>query len=504
MRIRVEDRALSVDAQSGAYDAIVVNLFSETTGDAAVLARLDDGTRAAVEAVRAAGTASKTYESESVLLTDSAVSKRVYVIGAGKTDDFDVMTARRLAGTAARALRKKGAKRLAFVFQPGTVEPAAAAQAFAEGVVLSTFEINVYSTSTKEERVLDEVAFYLDGGDGVKEAALRGQVIAEAENFARYLANEPANEMYPERLAEEARKMSEQYGLEFDALDNARLKELGAKALLAVNSGSAREARMIVLTYNGGKLGDPAIGLVGKGICFDSGGISIKPAEKMGDMKQDMSGGAWVIGIMRILAQLKPAINVIGIVPATENMPSGSAYRPGDVVGSLEGKTIEVDNTDAEGRVVLSDGLAYARKLGANRLVDLATLTGAIVVALGTNVTGVFGTPQTNVDRFIGAATTAGERAWQMPLFPEYLDQIRSTIGDLVNTGGRAGGAATAAAFLREFTGGVPWLHLDIAGTAYTDNEKPYAAKGSSGQIMRTVVDYVFAEATRDPKGENV
>ena len=299
--------------------------------------------------------------------------------------------------------------------------------------------------------------------------------------------------MYPEILADHARKTAEEFGLEFDALDAARLQEGGFKAIMAVGQGSVHEPRMIVLKYNGAGEGQPYFGVVGKGITFDSGGISIKPAENMGDMKMDMSGGAWTIGIMRIMAQLKPKINVFGIVAAAENMPSGSAYRPGDVVGSLEGKNIEILNTDAEGRVVLADGLAYARTIGRNQTAGYGNLTGACVVALGSAAAGVFTNNQEFAQKFLDTAGTAGERVWQLPLFPEYTEQIRSSVGDIVNTGGRGAGASTAAAFLKEFVGDTQWIHLDIAGIAYTDAEKPYATKGSTGLIIRSVVDFVVA-----------
>lgn len=369
------------------------------------------------------------------------------------------------------------------------------AQVYAEGIVLSTFDPGTYRTGEgKEEKILEDVVFLSDQ-KVIKDALERGVVFGEAANFSRSLAHEPGNNMYPELLAEEARKMAETYGLEFDALDKKRLEEGGFKAILAVGQGSAHEPRMIVLKYKGAGENEPYFGLVGKGITFDSGGISIKPADGMGDMKMDMSGGAWVIGAMRILAQLKPKINVLGIVPAAENMPSSNAYRPGDVIGSLEGKTIEVINTDAEGRIVLADGLTYARQLGATKLVDLATLTGAMVIALGYAAPGIFGTNDEFSRKFLDTTEKAGEKAWQLPLFPEYSEQIKSSIADIMNTGGRAGGSCTAAAFLKEFTGDLPWIHIDIAGIAYTEGEKPYLAKGSSGYIIRSLVDFVLAHA---------
>jgi len=486
MRIRVENKI------SGDFDALVVGVFSD---EAPVLSALDDKTREMVGRVKELGGAVKPMESENLLYSEGGPVKRLMVIGAGKAADFDIALARHLAGAAARNLRKKGAKKLAFVLPNGKLTVESAAQAFAEGVVMSVFETGVYRTGeNKEEKILEDVLFF--STENIKEAVERGAVIGEGANFARTLANEPANNMYPVKLAEEAEQVARQYGLEYNVLDKAALTEGGFKAILAVGQGSVNEPRMIVMKYNGGEEGQPYLGLVGKGITFDSGGISIKPGEGMGDMKMDMSGGAWVIGTMRILAQLKPKVNVLGIIAAAENMPSGSAYRPGDVIGSLEGKTTEVLNTDAEGRIVLADGLAYARKLGANKLVDLATLTGAIVVSLGHVATGVFGSDQAFTDLFLKTAKEAGERAWQMPLFPEYREQISSSVGDIINTGGRWGGASTAAAFLKEFTGDVPWIHLDIAGTAWTEGEKPYLAKGSSGQIIRTLVDFVFAHAS--------
>ncbi len=481
MRIRVENKL------AGELDALVVVRFSDSESWPA---GLDDKTTALLGKVKELGGAEKFLETETILYADDGPAKRLVVIGAGKQADFDVMKARQLAGAAARAMRKKGAKRLAFAFPLGDQAPDQF-QAYAEGIVLSIFEPGFYHTGdNRDQKVLEDVLFLAEGETALKDRAARGVVIGEGQNFARTLANEPPNVMYPERLGEEALKMANEVGLESHVLDKKQLEEGGFKAILAVGQGSIRDPRMIVLKYNGA--GDaPYVGIVGKAITFDSGGISIKPADNMDHMKFDMSGGAWVIGTMRILAQLKPKINVIGVVAAAENMPSGSAYRPGDVIGSLEGKSIEVLNTDAEGRIVLADGLAYARKLGATRLVDLATLTGAVVVALGNAATGVFTSDQAWTDQFLKTAQAAGERAWQLPILPEHRDSISGTTGDLLNTGGRTGGASTAAAFLKEFTGGLPWIHLDIAGTAWTDSEKPYLAKGSSGQIMRTLVDFL-------------
>lgn len=483
MRIRVENKL------PGDLDALVVALFS---GSDTLPAGLDEKTVQLVKKVRELGAAEKFMETETLLYSEDGPAKRLVVVGAGKQADFDLYKARPFAGGLARSLRKKGAKKLAFVFP--TTDPNFA-QAFAEGIVLSTFEPGFYFTGdNKDTKALEDVVFLAEGDNELKERVARGVVIAEGQNFSRTLANEPPNNMHPVRLAQEAEKLAKEVGLEFHALDKQQLTEGGFQAILAVGQGSVNEPRMIVLKYNGA--GDaPYVGVVGKGITFDTGGISIKPSENMDYMKYDMSGGAWTLGIMRILAQLKAPVNVIGVVAAAENMPSGSAYRPGDVIGSLEGKTIEVLNTDAEGRIVLADGLAYARRLGATRLIDMATLTGAMVVALGYAATGFFSSNQEWADLLAVSAKEAGERAWQMPIFPEHHEAIKGHTGDIINTGGRAAGSSTAAAFLQNFTGDVPWIHLDIAGTADTPTDKPHMPKGSTGQIIRTLVDFLITSA---------
>jgi leucyl aminopeptidase len=485
MRIRVENKV------PGDLDALVVVTFS---GSETFPAGLDEKTAELVKRVKDLGAADKYMEHETVVPADGSVAKRVVVMSAGKEAEFNVQKARPLAGTAARTLRKKGARKLGFVLPKADGD---LFQAFAEGIVHSTFEPGFYLTGeAKDTKVLEDVVFIAEATDELKDRAARGAVIGEGVNFARTLANEPPNVMTPARLAEEAEKMSKEVGLEFHALDMQQLIDGGFKAIVAVGQGSVNEPRMIVMKYNGA--GDaPYVGVVGKGLCFDSGGISIKPAENMDHMKFDMSGGAYTIGIMRIIAQLKPKINVIGVVGAAENMPGGKAYRPGDVIGSLEGKSIEVLNTDAEGRIVLADALAYARKLGATKLVDMATLTGAVVVALGGSATGVFGTNQDWIDTFIKTSKAAGEYAWQLPIYPDHHEAIKGHTGDLLNTGGRAAGSSTAAAFLQNFAGDLPWIHLDIAGTSYTTADKPYAPKGSTGQIIRTMIDFLIADGEK-------
>jgi leucyl aminopeptidase len=297
--------------------------------------------------------------------------------------------------------------------------------------------------------------------------------------------------MTPTALAQKAEEVAKDYGLELDVLDEAQMKELGMGSLLGVAQGSAEPAKMIVLRYTPKTDSDETIAIVGKGVTFDTGGISIKPSDGMEKMKYDMAGGATTISAMRAIAQIKPAVNVIGIVPAVENMPGGRAQRPGDVVRAMTGKTIEVINTDAEGRLILADAVAYARQLGATKIIDLATLTGAVSIALGDVYVAILGNNQEWIDEVIAAGRQVGEKLWQLPLDKEYREQIKSEIADIKNVGGRKAGTITGAYFIREFVEDTPWAHLDIAGTAWNDSNKPYLAVGPTGVCVRTLVNLV-------------
>ena len=318
--------------------------------------------------------------------------------------------------------------------------------------------------------------------------------------MARQLDNEPGNTLTPSTFAERLSQIARGGGLSVSVLDHHELERLGMGMLLGVGRGSAEPPRLVAIRYDpAGAPESPVLGLVGKGITFDTGGISIKPAADMDRMKDDMAGGAAVACAIRALAELNAPIRVIGIIPIAENMPGGRAIRPGDVLKSASGKTVEVINTDAEGRLILGDALWYARQLGATHLVDIATLTGAISVALGRIASGLFGTPAAFVEHVRDVAERAGDRCWPLPLFDEYKDQLRSEIADMINTGGRLGGAITAALFLKEFTGGLPWIHLDIAGTAWADESKPFMPKGPTGVGVRTLIELAFtSHAWRD------
>ncbi len=423
--------------------------------------------------------------------------ERLLLVGAGKAEKFNTAELRKLAGAALRHLKSRSVKRLAFLSREND-RTAAAAQAIAEGLLVADFEADKYKTEKKNDKAVEAAA--LAGWEASARAEAergiaRGRVIAEAQNFTRELVNEPSNRLTPPMLAERAAAMAREAGLAVEVCDERRLAELKMGALLSVAQGSAEPPRLIVVTYTPPqpRPGAPVLGLVGKAITFDTGGISIKPAEGMEKMKYDMAGGATMLGVMRALAQLKPAVKVIAIVPATENMPGGKAQKPGDVQISLAGKSIEVINTDAEGRLVLADGLAYAKQLGCTHLVDAATLTGAIVVALANVNVGVFGTDGAFTERLLSSARAAGEKMWPMPLDDDYREMIKSSIADIQNVGsGKGGGAVTAAMFLKEFAGETPWIHLDIAGTAWHDEAKPWAAKGASGVAVRTLVDFVM------------
>ncbi|MBI2939689.1 MAG: leucyl aminopeptidase, partial [Chloroflexi bacterium] len=422
---------------------------------------------------------------------------RIVLVGAGKPEDFTVGRARTVAGTAVRFLRRRQVRRAAIWLHSG-LDPLPQAAAIIEGATLAQFDTGVYKTHDDRPADLDQLVVVEPDPareEGARAGADRGRVLGEATNLARRLANEPANRLGPVELASAAQQLAGNFGLECDVLDERRIAELGMGAIVGVAQGSDRPPRVIVLRYRT-ESSVPPIGLVGKAVMFDSGGISIKPAEHMHEMKMDMSGGAAVLGAMQAIAQLKPRVEVIGVIAATENLISGHAMRPGDVIATLSGKTVEVLNTDAEGRLILADAITYARRLGAERLVDIATLTGAIVVALGHAATGVFGRPHDWVELVRRAAEVAGERTWLMPLFDEYREQLRSGIADIANVGGRPGGAGVGATFLAEFVEpGMPWAHLDIAGTAWTEKDLPYLAKGPTGVGVRTLAHFAFQAA---------
>jgi leucyl aminopeptidase len=419
-------------------------------------------------------------------------AKRLLVVGGGKAKSFSAAELRKLAGAAVRALKPRTLRSLAFVV-PEQISAEEAVKAVVEGALVGNFDPDTYKSDRKDQAIESLTVVATGNQKALQQAVDEGRIIGESQNFTRELVNEPSNRMTPTILAQRAKEMSKEVGLKCEVHGADKIKELKMGAFWGVAQGSDEPPALIVMRYEpAGAPEKPVLGLIGKGITFDTGGISIKPADGMEKMKYDMAGGAAMIGAMRAIAQLKPKVKVIGIVCATENMPSGKAQKPGDIQTAMSGKTIEIINTDAEGRLVLADGLCYARQLGCTHLIDAATLTGAVVVALGYANAGVFASDDDLYDRFKIAIDKAGEKMWRLPLGDEYLDAMRSSIADLQNTGGRWGGASTAAAFLKEFAEDTPWIHLDIAGTAWMDDNKPWIAKGPSGIAVRSLIEFAL------------
>ena len=490
--------AASVALTSGALseieaDLLVVPVFEGESGATAV-ADLDAATGGLL------GRATETSEFRGrpfdFFLTPLANwrSARVALIGAGKAADFDTDRLRKLATAAGLAGRNRRLKKLAFLNRGGG-DPVLAVQAIAEGLVLASFSGDVYKSGERSGPPLEQ-ALVVTGqpADAALQGAVeRGRVLGESCNLARDLCNEPANLLTPSVFADRGAAIGRDAGLQVEILDEEEIARLRMGLLLGVARGSAEPPRVLVLRYTPAHgPTSPVLGLVGKGITFDTGGISIKPAEGMDRMKDDMAGGAAVIGAMRAISVLKAPISVIGIVPMTENMPGGRALKPGDIITGAGGKSVEVLNTDAEGRLILGDGLWYAQKLGATHLVDVATLTGACVVALGRAASGLFAQPPRFAEAVRRTADRAGDRCWPLPLFDEYREQIKSEIADMVNVGGRPAGVCTAAMFIREFVGDLPWAHFDIAGTAWADDAKPWMPKGATGVAVRTLAELAF------------
>jgi leucyl aminopeptidase len=423
-------------------------------------------------------------------------AQKLLLVGAGKPGKFATSDLRKIAGAALRHLKSRGVKNFVFLTRESERGPEAA-QAVVEGLIVADFESDKYRTDKKKSEIQSVSLAGFDGGlaGNLNEAIEHGRVIADSQNFARDLINEPSNYLTPSMLAAKAEAMAKEVGLGIEILDERRIHELKMGALIGVAQGSVEPPRVIVLRYvpETAAVGAPLLGLVGKAVTFDTGGISIKPANNMEKMKYDMGGGATMLGAMRALAYLKPKVPVIAIVPATENMPGGRAQKPGDVQVAMSGKTIEVINTDAEGRLILADGITYAKSLGCTHLIDAATLTGAIEVALANVNVGAFGTPREFLDQFLASAAAVGEKMWPMPMDDEYEEMIKSTIADIRNTGsGKGGGAITAAWFLKEFAEETPWVHLDIASTCWVDEGRPWLAKGPTGIAIRTIVDFAL------------
>ncbi|MFY9747005.1 MAG: leucyl aminopeptidase [Acidobacteriaceae bacterium] len=444
----------------------------------------------------------KAESCETLLLHSPAglKAKRLLIIGLGKAAKLTPHEVRKGAGAAVRFAKPRGLREVAIVVPASDgLDPKLTVRALAEGAVIADYDSDTYRSDRKDRSVQSLQVVAAPSADRpAAEAALReGVIVGESQNFARALVNEPGNRLTPTILGERAAEMCREYGIECRVHSTGQLRELKMGAFISVTQGSDEPPALIVMIYEPKDApAGPVLGLVGKGITFDTGGISIKPSDSMEKMKYDMAGGAAMIGAMRAIAQLQPRVKVIGIVCAAENMPSGKAYKPGDVEIAMPapgkpGKAIEIINTDAEGRLVLADGLTYAKQLGATHLIDAATLTAAVGVALGLLNAGIFSNDEDTYQRFSDALKVSGERFWRLPLDDDYRDVIKSSIADIKNTGGRYGGAINAAMFLKEFAEDTPWIHLDIAAVAWSDEAKPWMASGPTGAAMRSILEWV-------------
>ncbi|EGL84232.1 cytosol aminopeptidase [Caldalkalibacillus thermarum TA2.A1] len=420
-------------------------------------------------------------------------AKRVMLVNAGEKEEFDLVKAREVFGFVTKEALKLKVRKVTYCldsFNNGEEESVALAHALAEASLLASYRFDTYKTSEEDNPfTVEHVSVCVpEGEEEVKQGLETGQIFGEATCFARDLVNTPGNYLTPSRLAEKAVEIASKHGFEYDILDREQMEELGMGALLAVAQGSDQPPKMIVIKYQGKEKWEDVLAFVGKGLTFDTGGISLKPAKDMHEMKMDMGGAAAVLGAMDIIGRLKPKCNVLAVIPSTENMPSGRALKPGDVITSYAGKTIEVRNTDAEGRLILADGIAYAKTLGADYIVDVATLTGAILVALGEYTTGAVTNDETLMIEVLEAANEAGELVWRLPSFEPYKKMVRSSdVADLNNSPGRLAGSITAGLFLGEFAGDTPWVHLDIAGTAWANRETELNQKGGTGAMVRTL-----------------
>ncbi|MFH0941851.1 MAG: leucyl aminopeptidase [Chloroflexota bacterium] len=495
-------KAVSGDIAATSAGAIIIGTFEGLKQPEGELASIDRRLGGAVERLmKDDEIKGKLSEITVIHSLGRLAAQRVVVTGLGKKAELTKDRVRQAAAETVRYLKKKGVTTLAslnLVADAASISPQEAAQTVAEAALLGSYTFDKHLTKKNNHQEIKELTIVTADRSqlaALKKGISRGVILAEAANLARDMTNEPANYMTPSDMAGIAVRLAKDYQLEVTILEKAQMAELGMGGVLGVNQGSSQPPKFIILNYRGRKSDELDIALVGKGITFDSGGISIKPSEGMGEMKCDMAGGAAVMAAISAIARLKPRVNVVALVAATENLPDASALKPGDVLTAMNGKTMEIISTDAEGRLTLADALCYAVKLSAKRIVDVATLTGACRVALGDITTGAFGNNQELANRLLKAAGETGELTWQMPMFEEYKEQNKSEVADIKNVGGRYAGAITAAQFLGEFVGETPWVHLDIAGTSDTDKDHGYQVKGATGVPVRTLVSLVLSLA---------
>jgi leucyl aminopeptidase len=502
LQINVE----SGDITQSSANAIIVNLFQGVTSPGGATGAVDKALDGAISSLIADGEI-KGKKRETILVHSlgKLPSPRVIVAGLGKQESFGLKVIRDTVATSVRRARAAGATDVATILHGAGIaglDPEDCAQAIAEGAIMGAYRFKKYkyqndsdTEAAKDIETLTILESDASKLDAIRRGVERGQIFAQAACSTRDLANEPGNELPPSQLAERAREMMSDVGIEVEVFHDGQLKEMGMGALMGVGIGSKQPPRMVIMRYKGDPGSNKTLGILGKGITFDSGGISIKPAAGMESMKGDMSGAAATICTMWAIGRLKPKINVTGIVPTAENMPGGGAQRPGDVVRAMNGKTIEVINTDAEGRLILADAICYARKEKLSPIIDIATLTGAMMIALGSGATGFFATHDDIAEAISEAGEKSGELMWRFPLIEDYSEFLKSTVADIKNTGVRGGGAISAAKFLHFFVEDTPWAHIDMAGTDESDKEKGVWVKGMTGIPTRTLINLVLGWA---------
>jgi leucyl aminopeptidase len=496
----MEIKVAKVDITKSTANAIILNYFENTGGlpdDILPIDRALDG--AILKLITQGEIKGKFKELTTIYSLGKLPATKVVILGLGKKGELTSDKIRTGTAEICKHLRQKGSDQVDLLFNITGISGINAfilGQSITEGALLGTYTFKKHVTKTEDNMEIKQLNIITS--DEAEAAELergcqQGKITAESTILVRDMVNEPSNYMTPYDMSQIALRIAEKYSLDIKILEREDMHEQRMGGLLGVSQGSQQPPKFIIMKYQGQLSNAIDIALVGKGITFDSGGISIKPSSGMGDMKGDMAGGASVIGVMNALAQLKPKINVAGLIPATENLPSGTALKPGDIITIMNGKTVEIISTDAEGRLILADAISYAKKLGAKRIVDIATLTGSCQIALGDVCTGAFGNDQVLVNQIIAAGNQAGECIWQMPMNEEYREQNKSEIADVKNTGGRYAGAITAAWFLGEFTDGTPWVHLDIAGTSMLEKDRGYQIKGSTGVPTRTLINLALS-----------
>ncbi len=496
MKCQVKEGHLAQEAT----DVLVLGVYEDENTLPKAHQALDDALGGQLRELRSNGEFSGKNQESSLIHTRRALpAKRILLLGLGKKKDVTLDRVRQAMGTAFKKVRQTGAETFSVpVIATDTVKAPASdiAQAMVEGAMLGGYRFTHYRSDkeepSKDIRTMTLLANRANQVSDMKTGIRRGEASAKATSFARDLCNHPANVMTPSRVVQEAQNIAKDVSVKVTVLERKDQQKLGMGGMLGVSQGSQEPPKFIVLEYSGGKKKDRPMVLVGKTVTFDSGGISLKPSENMEQMKADMTGGAEVLGAVRAAAQLRLPINVVGILPATENMPGGRATKPGDILRMLNGKTVEVQNTDAEGRLILADGLAYAARFNPQCIVDIATLTGACIVALGQFAIGMLGNDDALKADLKKAGEQAGERVWEMPLWEEYFEQLKSDVADMRNIGGRGGGMITAGMFLSKFVGDCPWVHLDIASTDWSSSERPYIGKGPTAIGTRLLVQWLI------------